>query len=69
MDLFKQRLLAEGVRSIEADSPVLRAGQIVFTTYIPNADPCSPSGDSWIMKLDALTGVMSWSVGAGGSVS
>lgn len=45
---------AEGERII--NSPVLRAGQIVFTTYIPNADPCSPSGDSWIMKLDALTG-------------
>ena len=45
---------AQGERII--NQPVLRAGQIVFTTYIPNADPCSPSGDSWIMKLNAYTG-------------
>lgn len=34
-----------------ADSPLVR-----FHTYIPSQDPCSPSGDSWTMMLDALSG-------------
>jgi type IV pilus assembly protein PilY1 len=34
----------------------LRNGRIIFTTLIPDADPCSFGGNSWLMELDALTG-------------
>jgi type IV pilus assembly protein PilY1 len=36
--------------------PALRGGQVVFVTNIPASDPCSPGGDSWVMKLDAFSG-------------
>lgn len=35
---------------------VLRAGRIIFTTLIPDPDPCSYGGTSWLMELDAQTG-------------
>jgi len=35
---------------------VLRVGQIVFTTLIPNTDPCGFGGTSWLMLLNALDG-------------
>jgi type IV pilus assembly protein PilY1 len=44
----------EGERSIS--SPILRNGQAIFTTVIPNSDPCAYGGKSWLMDLDALTG-------------
>ena len=36
--------------------PSLRGGQVIFVTNIPTSDPCSPGGDSWVMKLDAFSG-------------
>ena len=36
--------------------PILRPGRIVFTTLIPDADPCGSGGTSFIMELDAVTG-------------
>lgn len=36
--------------------PVLRNGVLVFTTMIPNSDPCGGGGTSWIMTLNVLTG-------------
>lgn len=36
--------------------PALRGDQVVFVTNIPTSDPCSPGGDSWVMKLDAFSG-------------
>ena len=36
--------------------PLLRNGRIIFTTLIPDADPCNFGGTSWLMELDALTG-------------
>lgn len=40
-------------------SPALLVyGKVVFTTLIPpKGDPCQPKGDSWLMVMDALTGV------------
>ncbi len=35
---------------------VLRNGRIIFSTIIPNSDPCTIGGDSWLMELDALSG-------------
>ena len=44
----------EGERSIS--DPILRNGQAIFTTAIPNSDPCAYGGRSWLMDVDALTG-------------
>lgn len=37
-------------------SPVLRSGRIVFTTLLPDADPCNAGGSGWLMELDADNG-------------
>jgi type IV pilus assembly protein PilY1 len=44
----------EGERSIS--DPLVRNGQAIFTTVIPNSDPCAYGGRSWLMDVDALTG-------------
>lgn len=36
--------------------PALVSGALVFTTNIPNTDPCIPGGSSWINILDYKTG-------------
>ena len=36
--------------------PVLRAGRIIFTTLIPDPDPCGDGGTGWLMELDAESG-------------
>ncbi len=41
---------------MQVTDSVLRDERIVFTTLIPNADPCGHGGDSYIVILDALTG-------------
>ena len=35
-------------------NPLLRNGRIIFTTLIPDPDPCGFGGTSWLMELDAL---------------
>jgi type IV pilus assembly protein PilY1 len=47
-------LPATGERQVS--TPLLRAGRVIFTTLIPNTDPCSFGGTSWLMELDALSG-------------
>jgi type IV pilus assembly protein PilY1 len=37
-------------------NPILRNGRIIFVTLIPDTDPCSPGGTSWLMEVDALSG-------------
>jgi len=44
----------EGERAVSA--PLLRAGRIIFTTLIPDPDPCDWGGSSWLMELDAVNG-------------
>jgi type IV pilus assembly protein PilY1 len=41
---------------MQVSDSVLRNGRIIFTTLIPDADPCSTGGSSWLMEMDALTG-------------
>ena len=36
--------------------PILRNGKVIFTTTIPDADPCAYGGRSWLMEMDAMTG-------------
>ena len=40
----------------QVSRPLLRNGRIIFTTLIPDANPCNFGGTSWLMELDALTG-------------
>ena len=47
-------LPANGERQVS--TPLLRPGRVVFTTLIPEADPCGFGGTSFIMELDAVTG-------------
>ena len=35
---------------------VFSNGQVIFSTLIPNADPCSGGGTSWLMVLNVSTG-------------
>jgi type IV pilus assembly protein PilY1 len=44
------------VGEMQVSNSVLRNGRIVFTTLIPDADPCSAGGSSWLMEMDALSG-------------
>lgn len=47
--------------------PFLASGALIFTTNIPNTDPCTPGGSSWFNVLDYKTGghltgsTVSWS--------
>lgn len=41
---------------MQVSDSVLRNGRIIFTTLIPDADPCSPGGTSWLMEMEALSG-------------
>jgi len=36
--------------------PLVRRGLVIFPTVVPNADPCSFGGKSWLMEIDALSG-------------
>jgi type IV pilus assembly protein PilY1 len=45
---------AKGERSVSR--PILRSGKLIFTSSIPNADPCGFGGESWLMELDARNG-------------
>lgn len=35
---------------------ILRHGRIIFTTLIPELDPCAFGGTSWLMEIDAISG-------------
>ena len=54
MDLVSPLNGAEGERAVSA--PLLRGGRIIFTTLIPETDPCGFGGSSWLMELDAING-------------
>jgi type IV pilus assembly protein PilY1 len=36
--------------------PLLRNGNVIFTTLIPSTDPCVPGGTGWLMEVNAQTG-------------
>ena len=57
MDLVSPEFNEQGERVVSA--PLLRRGQVIFTTLIPDNDPCSFGGTSWLMILNATTGVLS----------
>ena len=40
----------------QVSNTTVRAGKVIFTTLIPDDDPCGSGGASWLMELDALSG-------------
>ncbi|AMN47268.1 type IV pilus assembly protein PilY1 [Steroidobacter denitrificans] len=40
----------------QVSNPVVRDGRIIFTTMIPDPDPCAFGGGGWLMELDLLNG-------------
>ena len=52
--------LVSPVRGFESErvvsDPVLRAGRVIFTTLIPDPDPCEAGGSSWLMELETFSG-------------
>lgn len=40
----------------QVTNPIVRDGKVIFTTLIPDANPCSAGGTSWLMELDLLSG-------------
>lgn len=47
---------AVAVGEKQVTNPIIRDGKVVFTTLLPNADPCGSGGTSWLMELDMLSG-------------
>jgi type IV pilus assembly protein PilY1 len=45
---------AKGERVVSR--PIVRGDRVIFTTLIPNPDPCSYGGSSWIMELNTFSG-------------
>src|SRR5690606_34144316 len=54
IDLVSPRLGYQAEKQVS--NPIIRNGAVVFTTLIPDADPCAFGGGSWIMELDLLDG-------------
>lgn len=40
----------------QVTTPIVRNGHVIFTTVIPETNPCSGGGRSWIMELNVLSG-------------
>jgi type IV pilus assembly protein PilY1 len=36
--------------------PTVHDGKVIFSTLMPDSNPCEPGGRSWLMILDLLTG-------------
>lgn len=47
-------LTAKGERSVSF--PLVRRGFVIFSTIIPDPDPCVGGGTSWLMEVGAFTG-------------
>lgn len=54
MDLLSPVNNYEGEKQVT--DPAVRGDKVVFTTLIPNSDPCGFGGRSWLMELDLLSG-------------
>jgi len=38
-------------------APVVFAGMVLFTTFVPNTDPCAYGGDGYLYAVDYLSGI------------
>ena len=54
IDLVSKKNGYEGEKQVS--NPTVRNGAVIFTTIIPNSDPCGSGGSGWLMELDMLDG-------------
>jgi type IV pilus assembly protein PilY1 len=54
IDLVSPRVGFEG--EMQVTDSILRNGHVIFTTLIPNSDPCENGGTSWLMDMNLFTG-------------
>ncbi len=54
MDLLSPPATYRGERQVS--NTTVRGSRVIFTTLIPNTDPCGFGGNSWLMELDAISG-------------
>ncbi|MDN5871837.1 MAG: fimbrial assembly protein [Nitrococcus sp.] len=54
LDLKVQNEAAAG--EMQVTDTLVRGNRLIFTTLIPNDEPCSAGGDSWLMVLDFRNG-------------
>ena len=40
----------------QVSNPIVRDGNVIFTTLIPDADPCKSGGRSWLMEMSTIDG-------------
>ncbi len=55
LDLLPPSSAAEGERLISSPNAYF-SDRIVFSSFIPNADPCIGEADGWLFELDPFTG-------------
>jgi type IV pilus assembly protein PilY1 len=41
---------------MQVTDSLIRNGRVVFTTLVPNTDPCEFGGESWLMEMNLFTG-------------
>lgn len=56
LDLLAPNNVYQGERLVT--NPLVRDERVIFTTLLPNSDPCGFGGKSWFMYLDLLSGGM-----------
>jgi type IV pilus assembly protein PilY1 len=56
LDFLQPPVPGTFVGEMQVSDSILRAGRIIFTTVIPDPDPCTVGGTSWLMELDATSG-------------
>ncbi len=54
LNLLQPDSIARSERSVSL--PLVRRGLVIFSTLIPDPDPCTPGGKSFLMEVDALSG-------------
>lgn len=40
----------------QVSNPIVRNGNVIFTTLIPDTDTCAAGGSSWVMEMNVLNG-------------
>jgi type IV pilus assembly protein PilY1 len=41
---------------MQVTDSIIRFGHVIFTTLVPNSDPCESGGTSWLMEMNMFTG-------------
>jgi type IV pilus assembly protein PilY1 len=54
LDLLEPSGTPRGERVVSTS--LIKSDRVIFVTLIPNTDPCTPGGESWLMEISTLTG-------------